>query len=80
MDTKNKILYEDMCETLDGHREVTLMGKGNDFYLHISFECITPLACDKMGYEIKRYEKYQDLLNEYNINQDNIGEYVVEMY
>ena len=76
----NKTLYEDMCETLDEHREVTLMGKGNDFYLHISFEHITPLACDQMGYEIKRYDKYQDLLDDYNIHQSNIGDYQVEMY
>ena len=76
----NKKVYENMCETLDENREVTLMGKTNDFYLHISFDYDIPIACDEMGYEIKRYKEYKEILKEYNINPDNIGEYQVEMY
>ena len=82
MRKENLRLYNDVIETLSENREVTFEIENENVYIHISFEPPDiPIVANIDGYEIKRYNDFMEILEEYDINPETISRYsTVEMY
>ena len=71
-------LLDDIRETIEEHREVTIYN--SNVYRHFYEENSKIISCDKMGVKEFEFNNLDELLKDIGLTEQNIDDYVVEMY